>query len=207
MYSYRHHLKNVHKIKTRAVCTPTLDITLNPDDNANNHCSSCNWTLSTKYVYRSHLKAAHKMTLPRLKYTRPTPNKNILPDISDPNLYCKSCQVKFKTLKLYRKHLRRVHGIALLSLGKRAISFDSTISSDDTQDQSNTTACAICKFQYSSKNNYNQHIKRFHGDGRDTPVDRRGINTVDHNISPDPNDPNFFLSVMPKSVYKSVSSP
>lgn len=79
----------------------------------------------------------------------------------------------------------------------RAALFDPTISIDDTKNPNNTS-CVICKMKYSSIKSFQSHMRNYHSDGRNTPVDRskhvgcKRRKSVNPNIQSDPTDPSFF---------------
>lgn len=187
-HNYLQHLKAIHNMKLTPLkkLTPNPNITPDPY-NKNHHCDSCGLNGSN---FMFHLKQKHKMNAPDLRGQRATPNPNISPDINDPNLYCKSCQVKFKSIRTYCTHLQGMHKMELALLRQRAV-FDPTISSDDSKNPNNTSS-AICKFKYSTKVAYQQYMRKYHKDGKGTPVVRRRARTINRNIQPDSNDPNFF---------------
>lgn len=140
-------------------------------------------------TYIHHLERIHRMIIPRLP--KPTQNPNVLPDVDDPNFYCKSCQFKYKSRAIYRYHLRQTHKMELTLLVKQSI-VDPTISVADTKNPNNT-CCAICKIKYCRRTYYQQHMKKFHKDERDIPVNR-GRKIPPSNIQPDPNDLNFYCA-------------
>lgn len=117
------------------------------------------------------------------------------PDINDLNLFCKSCQLNYKTRADYRVHLRAVHKMKLTPLLKKAV-FDPTISVNDTSDPKNA-GCVICKRRYCSRPTYLRHMRNIHkNDGNESA---HNLNTkTNHNIQPDPNDPNFYCAACKK---------
>lgn len=85
-----------------------------------------------------------------------------------------------------------MHDISLPPLIRQQTAiFDPTISLDDTHDLKNTS-CTIRKIKYGSRKYYQQHMNKYHKNGKDTPITTRTKTAVDPNIQSDPNDPNFF---------------
>lgn len=166
--------------------TPDRSICPNPD-NASNYCDSCNWKFNLRSHYRTHLLIIHQIIIPKQPRTRPDPS--ISPDVDDPDFQCKSCQTKYKNRDKYRQHLRYVHRMELLPLRKKPI-YDLNTSPDDTL-MINNKSCTICKVKYRNKYRYQAHMKNHHKAGRNTPI-IRGRKVAHPNISPDPNDPNWF---------------
>lgn len=104
----------------------------------------------------------HKITL--LKLQRTIPNANITPDIKDANFYCKSYQYTYKNRHGYRHHLKVVHKMVIAPLRRKPI-FDPSICVDNTNNPNNAS-CADCKFIYSSKYEYQKHLKTVHKHGK-----------------------------------------
>lgn len=116
------------------------------------------------------------------KLPRATPNRNILPDVDDPNFYCKSCQLTYKNRTKFRKHIRKIHKMELAHITRQLI-HDPTAAMADLEHPENTS-CTICMIKYTDKYLYRRHMKRVH------QMDLN--NKVDPNIQPDPEDPNFY---------------
>ncbi|KAK4518409.1 Translation machinery-associated protein 46 [Mucor velutinosus] len=143
-----------------------------PDiDDPNFYCRSCNYTLSNKSGYRSHLKKYHKMNLKPLV---PIRNPAILPDWDDPYQYCKSCNYTYASRNTYKAHCKYFHKM-------KAPTRSAGI--PDIRDPN--SYCKVCNHTYKSKSSYITHCVIVH-------KIRRGQRFANPEATPDVQDPNNY---------------
>lgn len=98
--SYMLHLKYMHGIfyddPQRFKRKPT-NPQLTPDINdPNNYCQSCDYTCRSRYIFRSHLKKIHQISLERATHPkRPIKNPDLTLDPNDKDFYSCACDKHF----------------------------------------------------------------------------------------------------------------
>ncbi|KAL0135510.1 C2H2-type zinc finger transcription factor [Mucor lusitanicus] len=144
------------------------------------YCQTCDKRLSSIQSYRRHLFLVHKVNIRQIQRKQ----KDVLPNVNDPNFYCHSCEKKMASKHSFSQHLRWVHSIFKSAPPQSKLK-------PDIDDPNNY--CRACQKTYSSKGVYRAHLRLVHQ--MILPLLRVDVN---HKQLPDPYSRDNYCSVCKK---------
>lgn len=108
----------------------------NVNDPNNTYCFLCNIvTGADRNDYDNHMEKEHQT----IQYT--PVNKDVVPDIEDPNRHCKACDVQFRSPETYHYHFKTIHQIG--------IDEEKYMNEEDTPEKHpEVFICEICRYPF-----------------------------------------------------------
>ncbi|KAG1123516.1 hypothetical protein G6F42_010478 [Rhizopus arrhizus] len=175
--NYKSHCLYLHWVKSVKFPDqrPPLDIT------ADAHCESCDRRFATKYIYRKHLAAIHRVDWKLIQQK----SIDALPDANDSSFYCRSCQKTMANKYSFRIHLKLLHSIHQSVPKKASLT-------PDVDDPNNY--CKSCQRTYSSRGRYCVHLRS----ARQMALSSLRVKVNGEDL-PDPYSPHNHCSVCKKS--------
>lgn len=169
--TYQRHMKYVHKNGKKT--TPIhriknrINLNIQPDPNdLNFYCPSCQLQYLSRHSYRAHIRKFH----PTIKLETKKISSGISPIIAeidagnDRNTRCTICDRGYKSRRRYKYHMKVYHKNGkrepVGSTRRKSIPNPNVIPKWD--DPANH--CRSCSKSYSTKGNYQTHIKKIHSD-------------------------------------------
>ncbi|KAL9558338.1 hypothetical protein MBANPS3_000961 [Mucor bainieri] len=183
-HAYRKHCRNVHVMKSVKFANQSSTSSSRIDS----YCQACDRRFSSIESYRLHLFAIHKVDWRLLQQNQ----KDVLPDVNDPNFYCRSCNKRMASDRNFKQHLMRVHSIFRAAPPKKN-GFDPNVNDPNNH-------CRACQKTYSSKGTYRRHLRTVH----QMTLSSLRVNLTTTDL-PDPFNPDHYCGVC-KKTYASLST-
>lgn len=149
---------------TLLIPTPNLEITPDTNNPTNNHCDSCNRTLTTREYYRRHLRAVHKITLKPI-YNPSISMEDVLKDSN--NSSCVICKVTFRGKHSLKGYMENIYE-ERVKRQLRTSTYTTTIKPNNIEPPLDTTGdypsyyCSTCRKSHSTRKDYFYHIHYIH---------------------------------------------
>jgi hypothetical protein len=164
---YRVHLGSAHLNKGPETTTPTKALfstdaapSILPDtSDANNFCCVCQNGWPTRTSYLSRLRIVHSMNSNYFRERSETViiNKEVIPDLDDPNFYCAGCEKKLSNRPTFRDHLARIHKMTFKPQGPNYLK--KIVHADMTPDVGRSKLLLLpCEKTYPGRSLYRGHL-------------------------------------------------